>query len=682
MSSFPKITINDVNNTNLDSVTKQITGLQDDQVYNIRAILKNNSTNQQVIIPRVLDDTGAVFQFRTPIDEIISMSAGVVNSSFTSLDFPLTNFNSNKTTTLYDIEFLLYQWVGGTYVNLPGNTQTLTDISNADFNPPPASYPSITFSGISYDSKYKCSAKIFNKSSGNYYNGGQEILIFQDQLTSNYIILTTINTASTVKNAKSVTLYFSELKDNTSHVSSLFNTIRFYMTNNANGNRIFVDRTNVSFVDIADSMYSIKLSNLLANTSYSFSGDFSRNTLYTNLFKSFNYSVTTDSYDVTWSSISSINISTDTIQFRLLGLVDNVESLHFDNILFNLYKTSDLSTSVGLSPYEHLNVPINTTRLFSFSGLEEDVEYKIVATFVKNGVYSVVKDIMVEETISSTLNASIIIDDDGVSTTTTSVNFTISDFESPDYPSSNTHSIVLIAITPAQAIGLGEGSVAHWDFASNELVDYFGNTLLINPVNINNYTFDDSLSLTTQTASVSVFFTPTDWAIFNGLGNDFKQTIDIMIPTSAVQDKFHAYFQNTGSDLGFTIRIYENTLFYQGYCRSEDGNIVELIFNIQYTLPANFYDNRQVIQLEYETFLIGSNDINTNAWCKAILKIDNIEVANFFQINTANYSASTQTNGVYIYQAGGNLSFYNLSLHIPGTKLYELKIGSLSGNTY
>ena len=40
MSSFPKITINDVNNTNLDSVTKQITGLQDDQVYNIRAILK------------------------------------------------------------------------------------------------------------------------------------------------------------------------------------------------------------------------------------------------------------------------------------------------------------------------------------------------------------------------------------------------------------------------------------------------------------------------------------------------------------------------------------------------------------------------------------------------------------------------------------------------------------------
>jgi hypothetical protein len=114
----------------------------------------------------------------------------------------------------------------------------------------------------------------------------------------------------------------------------------------------------------------------------------------------------------------------------------------------------------------------------------------------------------------------------------------------------------------------------------------------------------------------------------------------------------------------------------------EDGNIVELIFNIQYTLPANFYDNRQVIQLEYETFLIGSNDINTNAWCKAILKIDNIEVANFFQINTANYSASTQTNGVYIDQAGGNLSFYNLSLHIPGTKLYELKIGSLSGNTY
>ena len=82
MSSFPKITINDVNNTNLDSVTKQITGLQDDQVYNIRAILKNNSTNQQVIIPRVLDDTGAVFQFRTPIDEIISMSAGVVNSCY------------------------------------------------------------------------------------------------------------------------------------------------------------------------------------------------------------------------------------------------------------------------------------------------------------------------------------------------------------------------------------------------------------------------------------------------------------------------------------------------------------------------------------------------------------------------------------------------------------------------
>ena len=83
MSSFPKITINDVNNTNLDSVTKQITGLQDDQVYNIRAILKNNSTNQQVIIPRVLDDTGPFLLFLPSISFLLVSSV----SSFSSLVF-------------------------------------------------------------------------------------------------------------------------------------------------------------------------------------------------------------------------------------------------------------------------------------------------------------------------------------------------------------------------------------------------------------------------------------------------------------------------------------------------------------------------------------------------------------------------------------------------------------------
>eukprot|EP00959_Pyramimonas_sp_CCMP1952_P204306 4272866-Pyramimonas_sp.AAC.2 len=53
---YPTITLTDVNNISIDNTTQTITGLTDDTVYNIRAVLRHTTTGQSKVIDRVLDD--------------------------------------------------------------------------------------------------------------------------------------------------------------------------------------------------------------------------------------------------------------------------------------------------------------------------------------------------------------------------------------------------------------------------------------------------------------------------------------------------------------------------------------------------------------------------------------------------------------------------------------------------
>ena len=49
---YPSITLTDVNNISIDNTTQTITGLQDDTLYNIRAVLRHNTTGVSKVIDK------------------------------------------------------------------------------------------------------------------------------------------------------------------------------------------------------------------------------------------------------------------------------------------------------------------------------------------------------------------------------------------------------------------------------------------------------------------------------------------------------------------------------------------------------------------------------------------------------------------------------------------------------
>ena len=103
---YPSITLTDVNNISIDNTTQTITGLQDDTLYNIRAVLRHNTTGVSKVIARVIDDVGNIVEFRTLLNESIYLAIGGVGVTQTSLGFELREFTSNKSVN-YDIEYCI-----------------------------------------------------------------------------------------------------------------------------------------------------------------------------------------------------------------------------------------------------------------------------------------------------------------------------------------------------------------------------------------------------------------------------------------------------------------------------------------------------------------------------------------------------------------------------------------------
>ena len=165
---YPSITLTDVNNISIDNTTQTITGLQDDTLYNIRAVLRHNSTGVSKVIDRVIDDVGNIVEFRTLLNESIYLAIGGVGATQSSLGFELREFTSNKNVN-YDIEYFIYQFdtAALSYTKL-AQTQTTGDISNATFAPPVTAYPLVNFSNLIANTKYKVTAKVLNKSTHNF----------------------------------------------------------------------------------------------------------------------------------------------------------------------------------------------------------------------------------------------------------------------------------------------------------------------------------------------------------------------------------------------------------------------------------------------------------------------------------------------------------------------------------
>ena len=189
-------------------------------------------------------------------------------------------------------------------------------------------------------------------------------------------------------------------------------------------------------------------------------------------------------------------------------------------------------------------------------------------------------------------------------------------------------------------------------------------------------TFDNA-SLTADIGRLNLYLTPSDWTNFIGLGRNWKQTFDMMIPSHPTNDKLRANFVNDDKNLGFKIHFYENSIQFQGYCRLTDGNSRPMVFNLMYDVSNSvgvpFFDNRHKMEFTYETFDVGTRADNLNAWSEAKIYIDEVEKASYYITNRTEFGDNTQMNGVYLPNEGR----YLINLEIPGTKLYEFKIETL-----
>eukprot|EP00959_Pyramimonas_sp_CCMP1952_P101416 2121596-Pyramimonas_sp.AAC.1 len=192
--------------------------------------------------------------------------------------------------------------------------------------------------------------------------------------------------------------------------------------------------------------------------------------------------------------------------------------------------------------YEYLDIPHFTTRIFDLGELEADTEYRVKAIFHKAGLYTItVNNLLTDTTLGvpsePTFDATITLDDENIVTTTNAVSFTVVDFQSPNFADTEGHTVTLYAVTPSQVIALASNNALHWDFSGDDgsLTDYFGNEFV--PTTTNAYSFDGT-SLVTS-ANLRLQYTPTDWGVFDGLSNNWRQKLTMTIPTSSVSaDKF------------------------------------------------------------------------------------------------------------------------------------------------
>lgn len=690
--SYPSLSLTSVDNTNIDSTQRTISGLSDNTKYFLRGVLRNTNTGQQLIINKLLDDTGAIVTFTTPMYEVITYSTTTPTKTFTTIEFELDNFNSTQTTTGYDIYFYLYKWNGSTYVKDNTKTQILTNISNASFATlltpiaggltlTPIAFQDVMFTGLDPGAMYRCRVSFKNRQNQLFYQSGLEQAVFDNITTDAYAIEYTIDTTRTTRNARSITLYFTRLKDNTGS-SGVFTSFNFYARSGV-FTAYLSQRTNLSFVNTGDTALAVTFSGLATNTSYNFTGLATRNTIYSNLPVNFSptYTVSTETIILSFM-VNNVVVTQNSIQFVLTGLGDNTGATgSFSRIQFRVYAATDTTRSTPLhnTPYEYLNVPPGTTSTFTIGNLNQDTAYYIDALFDRSsgGYLAYRKDVLLSQrTLSETLNAQLIVDDAGIVVTSSTVTFTISDFQS-EY-TTDTHTIDIFAVREEQYAIMEEALVVYWSFeTSRSLSDSLGNAFIANDASFVN--FDNAYLLANQNG-LQLNFIPADWRIFTNLGKDWKQTVDLYIPTSSTQDKLLMEFVNPENNKGFRVHWYNNNIQYQGYVRLADSNPSTLLFNHSFDITSyGLYDSRHTLTFDFETFPVNAIGV----YGRARVFIDGVQ-ATYFDTSNAGFSAATKTDGVYLRttNASGISDTYKIELPISNSRLYNFKIGSLSLERY
>lgn len=714
---FPSVTISDATNTSIDNSFRQINGLNDNTTYNVRAILTHNSTGRRITIDKVLDDTGNIFQFTTLINESITIGIDTsLQKTQTSLSYEIREFSSNK-DHLYNIECMLYYWdiTTSQYILMPSQTKLIESINNALFTilggggGGPLAYPLVNFTNLTHNTKYKSTCKIYNTNLGQYYNGGQEITLFNNVNTLDYLISFAINPSLTTRTTNSITLYFTELMDNrdpvvTTPSSVVFDSVKFrgvYEMTGSPGVMLPLDvpKTNVPFIASSEGRtYQVLFSGLEANKTYAFEGLFTRNTLYNDVRTDFSYSVTTFPYQVLYT-LTDLVVSTTQFVFRLLSLTDNTGTGgNFTSIKFYTYKKDGgggggVGVGVGETlvgnPYEYLNVPEQTTRTFTIDLLEVNTEYRIQAEFIKSGQYTVTIDNLFtqftsNDPTSDPLDATIVIDDDNIATTPASVTFKVIDFESPEFANSETHTVQLIAMTPSQIQAEEQGNILQWDFTSqSRLVDIFNNVFVVDvPSNV---VFDQVNGITTLANNVYLRFTPADWAIFDGLGNNFKMETNIIVPSGLTEAKFHMKFNTSvvSSELtGFNLQLYNDGLMFSGCVRISDGNERFLMLNMVYdvsTHPGGFYDTFHSLEFDFETYPYGTRVGESglyNSFAMGRIIIDNTVVMEQYIVDRTAF-APNEESGIFLYTSGSGNGYYEMYLAQPNIMVKDFRMGVL-----
>ena len=376
----------------------------------------------------------------------------------------------------------------------------------------------------------------------------------------------------------------------------------------------------------------------------------------------------------------------DSISWRFNGLTDNRGTNSGITVTFYLY--DEAGNDFFNKRQQFVNLPQFSTRNFRMSGLTQNTVYVIKAQFDTLEYSIEIPDFLGVRTISTaadTLNATLVIDDVGLTTTSSDVNFTIADFQSPSYVNTDMHTVTISAISFAQARALSSTSsskssstkigspsvessnylLVNWDFEYNQdFIDQFDNYL--QPLTLQ-YEFDQFHLITLQ-EDFMLQFVPNDWGIFESSGSDFTMIVAMTIPVDESSSKFSSYFQNNEDNKGYFCALVDNSIIFQGFVRLEDGNSTKVFFETIVDISEfNVYGTGGH---EYRFQFTLDPEDNTTIGVSNIF-VDNIQIETKHYMDVENFSPLTLSQGAYMPFESGS---YVIQLPILGTKLAQFRI--------
>lgn len=241
------------------------------------------------------------------------------------------------------------------------------------------------------------------------------------------------------------------------------------------------------------------------------------------------------------------------------------------------------------------------------------------------------------------------------------------------YSSESTRDVTLSALS-FKPLAYRPPPRALWDFSSESLygdTDGFSNTMTAAGA----YSFVGS-NFVTSTGNVKLTYTPSDYTIYEGLGNNWSLQIVMTIPSGAVPDKFISRFNiaDPGAPAGlkgFEVHFYNNGIQFKAMAQKTDGN-VGLLFYTSYDLvndnypggPAAFFDNEH----KYEFVLKPMYPGNYGTY-KIILDDDEVKTG---LLQDLSFNSYTQVSGIYLPTTNG--PFENI-FGLANTKVRSFSFG-------